>query len=551
MNTLYYGDNLDVLRRYIRDETVDLVYLDPPFKSNQDYNVLFAEQGTGSAAQIHAFEDTWRWDQSAAAALDEVLAGGGKVAEVMAAFQTFLGTSDMMAYLSMMGPRLVELRRVLKPTGSIYLHCDPTASHYLKMLMDAVFGPAEFRNEIIWKRTSGHSDAERFGRAHDVVLFYARDVGSVRWKQGYQPYDSAYIEQYYRYEDDNGRRFMSADLGAAGLQGGGYEYEWRGVRRIWRCPVETMRRLDREGRIFYTRNGIPRLKRYLDEAKGLPVQDVWTDVEALRSWHREKLGYPTQKPEALLERMILASSDEGDVVLDPFCGCGTAVAVAQRLRRRWIGIDVTHLAINLIRTRLKDSFGEAVGSSYRVIGEPTDLAGAAELARTDPYQFQFWALGFVGARPVDQKKGADKGIDGRLYFRDDPKSPPKQILFSVKAGRLHASYVRDLIGTTRRDKAVIGVLISMESPTRGMRADAAAAGLYASPATGTRHPAVQFLTIEDLLGGRSVDYPRVRADLTFKGAPRAVAERAVQPTLYGSIPPEQLGQARRPSDEEE
>ena len=341
-NQLYFGDNLEILSQYIADESVDLIYLDPPFNSNATYNVLFRERsGEESAAQITAFDDTWRWGYESELAYRDVIENqAGKVGELLAALRAFLGQNDMMAYLTMMAQRMVELHRVLKPTGSIYLHCDPTASHYLKLLMDAVFGADNFRTEIIWKRQSAHSDARNYGSVHDTMLFYVKSDAFI-WNQLFQPYDPDYVAQYYRYTDDDGRRFMSGDLGAAGLQGGGYEYEWKGVTRIWRVPTGTMERLDAEGRIYYTRNGIPRMKRYLDEARGNPVQNVWTDVQSLRSWHDERLGYPTQKPEALLERIINTSSNEGDVVLDPFCGCGTAVAAAERLNRRWIGIDVT------------------------------------------------------------------------------------------------------------------------------------------------------------------------------------------------------------------
>jgi DNA modification methylase len=528
-NLLYYGDNLDVLRRHVADESVDLVYLDPPFNSNASYNVLFAERdGTQAAAQIKAFGDTWRWDESAARAYEEI-EGGGKVSPAMQAFRTLLGDTDMLAYLAMVAPRLVELRRVLKPTGSIYLHCDPTASHYLKLLLDAVFGAENFRSEIIWKRTSGHSDADRFGPVHDTILFYAVSDRAA-WYPIFQPYEAAYVEAYYRYQDDDGRRFMSGDLGAAGLHGGGYEYEWKGVTRVWRCAVATMQRLDAENRIFYTRNGIPRLKRYLDESKGMPAQDVWTDIEALRSWHKERLGYPTQKPESLLDRIIQASSQEGDLILDPFCGCGTTIASAQKLNRNWIGIDITSLAISLIRHRLADSLGTA--AIYEVIGEPVSLPDAVKLAADDPYQFQWWALGLVGARPVEQKKGADQGIDGRIYFHEGDNRQTKQIIFSVKAGRLHAPYVRDLRGVVEREKAAIGVLLALDEPTRAMRTEAASAGFYTSP--WGKHQRLQILTIEDLLIGKTLDRPPAQASVTFKRAPKTVLKALEQPALYGS-----------------
>ena len=531
-NVLYYGDNLDILRRYIQDESVDLVYLDPPFKSDQNYNVLFAEHnGSKSAAQINAFEDTWQWDQSAAAAYQEIVEGGHqRVSQAMQAFRSFLGESDMMAYLAMMAPRLVELHRVLKPAGSIYLHCDPTASHYLKMLMDAVFGPVNFKNEIIWKRTSGHSDAKRFGNTHDVLLFYTKSEDYV-WNKIYQAYDSDYVKTYYRYSDPNGRKWMSDNLSASGLSGGGYEYEWKGIKRIWRCPPNTMAKYDEEGKLYYTENGIPRIKRYLDESKGLPGQDIWADIEALRSWHVERLGYPTQKPEALLERIITVSTNEGDTVLDPFCGCGTTIAAAQKLNRRWVGIDVTHLAVALMKNRLTDMFGEQ--AKYKVVGEPVSVPDAQVLAEENPYQFQWWALGLVGARPIEQKKGADKGIDGRLYFHDEPDSKTtktKQIILSVKAGNTTVSHVRDLQGVLTREKAQIGVLITMEKPTRPMRTEAASAGFYKSP--WGKHPVLQILTIEELLNGKRINCPPLgQVNVTFKKATKAKDAPAEQKDL--------------------
>ncbi len=532
-NTLYYGDNLDVMRRHIADESVDLVYLDPPFNSNATYNVLFAEHGERSSAQIEAFEDTWEWNTEAAAAYQETVEMGGEVAKAMLAFRTLLGTSDMLAYLSMMAPRLVELRRLLKATGSLYLHCDPTASHYLKLLLDAVFGPENFRSEIIWKRTSGHSDARGYGAVHDVLLYYVTSDGAT-WNRIFQAYDPGYVEQYYRYADPDGRKFMSGDLSAAGLSGGGYEYEWRGVTRLWRVPPATMEKLEGEGRIFYTRNGIPRLKRYYDESKGLPAQDVWTDIEPLRSWHAERLGYPTQKPLALTDRLIEASSNPGDVVLDPFSGCGTAVDSAQALGRKWIGIDITHLSIGLIKHRLVDRYGPDIAKTYRVVGEPTTVEGAAVLAKEDPFQFQAWALGLVGARVAgSDKKGGDKGIDGRLYFHEGV-AETRQIIFSVKAGHLVPAFIRDLSGVLTREGAQIGVLISFEEPSPGMRAEAAAAGFYESP--WGKHPRIQLRTIRELLDDRGIDYPHVTgANVTHRRAERAAVEAPENLSLFDAV----------------
>ncbi len=468
-NRLYYGDNLDVLRRHIRDESVDLIYLDPPFKSNQDYNVLFAEQdGSRAAAQIKAFEDTWRWDTASAAAYQEVVEGGGKVSQAMQAFRLLLGDSDTLAYLSMMAPRLVELHRVLKFTGSIYLHCDPTASHYLKILMDAVFGPQRFRNEIIWSYRKWSRSPHQFLRNHDVILFYTKGPAS--------------------------------------------------TFHVLRVPLSpsTLRRFGGKRQDFADESRTRKIT--LDEeSEGGFRPDVWS-LNLLPAAAAERLGYPTQKPETLLDLIISASSSEGDVVLDPFCGCGTAVAVAQRLNRQWIGIDITHLAVTLIKHRLGDTFGDGV--SYEVIGEPVSVADAQVLAQSDPYQFQWWALGLVGARPAEQKKGADKGIDGRLYFHDEGNGKTKQIVLSVKAGHTQVAHVRELRGVLDREQAAIGVLITMQPPTQPMKSEAAGAGFYTSPWSGQKHPRLQILTISELLEGKGIDYPRFAGNVTFKRAPK-------------------------------
>jgi DNA modification methylase len=550
MNRLYYGDNLDVLRRHVENESVDLVYLDPPFNSNANYNVLFAEHdGTKAASQIKAFEDTWEWDESAARAYEEVVEQGGRVSQAMQAFRTFLGDSNMLAYLAMMAPRLVELRRVLKPTGSIYLHCDPTASHYLKMMMDAVFGPAMFRNEVIWKRAHAHGSAKRFGPVHDVILFYSKS-DQYLWNPAFEPLPQSTIDQWYNnIEPETGRRFNRADLTAAGVRTGSSGAPWRGVDvtargRHWAIPgfvrhligdkdtVAALDGLDAAGRIFWPKRtgGTPMLKRYVDEAAGVAAQDVITDIPHIHNLGAERLGYPTQKPEALLERFIKASSHERDTVLDPFCGCGTTITAAQKLNRRWIGIDITHLAITLIRSRLTDTF--AGNAEYQVIGEPVSQPDAEALAVSDPYQFQWWALGLVGARPVEQKKGADNGIDGRIYFHEGP-GQTKQIILSVKAGKLHAPYVRDLRGVVDREKAAIGVLLALDEPTRAMRAEAASAGFYTSP--WGKHAKLQILTVEELLAGRGIDRPPAQASVTFKRAPKAKTSGAKnQPLDFAS-----------------
>jgi len=524
MNKLFYGDNLDILRRYIGDETVDLIYLDPPFNSNATYNVLFSQQnGSQSSAQIQAFEDTWRWDENAAREFELTVERGGPVAEALRAFRLLLGDSNMMAYLAMMAPRLVELYRVLKSTGSLYLHCDPTASHYLKILLDQVFSAEFYQNEIIWKRTSAHNDPTRWGRVHDVILFYTKST-SFTWNDVYMDHSDEYKKRF-RQSDPDGRLWTDGDLSAKGLSGGGYEYEYKGAMSLWRVPLETMKRLDSENRLHFTNKGGIRLKRYFDETQGVPIQSVITDIPPINSQAAERMGYPTQKPEALLERILSASSNEEDVVLDPFCGCGTTISAAQKLNRTWIGIDVTHLAIGLIKIRMADQFGEEL--IYEVYGEPTTLEGAQELADMDKYQFEWWALGLVGARPADPKKGSDRGIDGRLYFHDDDKGNTKQVIISVKGGATGVSHIRDLVGVLDRESAQIGVLISLREPTQPMRSEAASAGFYDSP--WGKHPRVQVLTIEELLDGVQIDMPPIRqVNQTYRRAPRHKGDEGKQ-----------------------
>ncbi len=505
-NTLYYGDNLEILRAHIPDESVDLIYLDPPFNSKANYNILFKEaSGESSEAQITAFEDTWHWTEESEITFQDIINNAPpEVVNMMSSFRQFIGNNDMMAYLTMMCARLIELHRVLKSTGSLYLHCDPTASHYLKIVLDTIFDKVNYKNEIIWKRTSGHSDAKKYGNVHDSILFYTKNT-DYKWNDVYQPYNQGYIEQYYRYSDPDGRIFMSGDLGASGLAGGGYEYEWKGIVRIWRCPVKTMQALDKEGKIYYTKNGIPRLKRYLDEAKGLPAQDIWSDIEALRSWHKEKLGYPTQKPESLLERILEASSDEGDVVLDPFCGCGTAMSVAQKMNRRWIGIDVTHLSINLMKWRMKHMFDLEPKHDYKVVGEPEDLAGAEELAVNDRFQFQWWATSLIDARPYGgKKKGKDTGIDGYVFFNESNDKVGKGIV-SVKSGKVSVRDIRDLGHVIEREQAELGIFVTLKKPTRDMIKEAVAKGFHHSELFNRDFPKIQIITIEEILEGKKPD----------------------------------------------
>ena len=531
-NALYFGDNLHILRRYIADESVDLIYLDPPFNSNATYNVLFRERsGEDSAAQITAFDDTWRWSMESEAAYQDVVTDGpDRLGKLLIAMREFLGQNDMMAYLTMMAQRLAELRRVLKPTGSIYLHCDPTASHYLKLMMDAVFDAGNFRSEIIWRRINAKGLAFKgFPRNNDVLLYYAKNT-RFTWNRSFRPYDPEYVEKFYRHIDpETKRRYRLSDLSNPNRNRPNLTYEWNGHLRVWRWTKERMQEAHDKGLLHYTSNGLANQKRYLDEMNGIPVDSIWEDIPPIQAQSKERLGYPTQKPEALLERIISASSNEGDVVLDPFCGCGTAVAVAERLNRRWIGIDVTHLAISLMKSRLHDTFGDEL-RRYEVVGAPQDVQSAQALAvdseNDGRYQFEWWALGLVDARPAqDKKRGADSGVDGYINFFDDNSAKPKRIIVQVKSGGVKRGDIATLKGDMEREKAELALFVTLKPPTNPMRREAAAAGFYTPDAFPEhRFPRVQILTIEDLLSGAQAVYPRFAPNATFRRAPRRRAQ---------------------------
>ncbi len=531
-NLLYFGDNLEWLRQPGRfpDESVDLVYLDPPFNSNRNYNVLFKESDVrDSEAQIHAFEDTWAWDREGR--VQEVfnqfwLQGPDKPKQLLKSLIDALGHNDVTAYLTMMAPRLVELHRVLKPTGSLYLHCDPTASHYLKVVLDAIFRPDRFANEIIWKRYGAHNDvgqgSRHFGRVHDTLLVYNRGPRPT-WNQQFTPLDPAYIESTYRFVDpETGKRFTTTPLtGPGGAAKGNPVYEFKGHTRAWRYAKTTMEQLDAQGRLYYSRTGYPRQKLYLDQSRGVPIQDAWTDIPSLSGAHSERLGYPTQKPLALLERIVAASSNEGDVVLDPFCGCGTAVHAAHKLGRRWIGIDITPLATDLIRRRLEDAFP---GLEVPIEGWPVDMAGAIALAsQADRYHFQDWAVLQAGGRPATgdrrSKKGADRGIDGVIAFIERG-SIPKRGVISVKSGNTGARDVREVSGVLDRDPDVeFVVFICLYPPTRPMIEEALSHGTWESTFDQKSYPRVQILSAQDLIDGKAVRMPQAARSQLFAAAP--------------------------------
>lgn len=538
-NTLYYGDNLKVLREYIPDECIDLIYLDPPFNSNRSYNVLFKDEaGAGADAQIAAFDDAWHWGETAERTYQELVQHAPiNVSTMIEAMRKFIGTNQMMAYLVMMAARLVELKRVLKLTGSLYLHCDPTASHYLKVLLDTIFSIENFQNELVWKRTSSHNDTKKFGRIHDVLFLYSKSNNWI-FNSLKNPLNPDYVKKVYSRVDENGRRYRLDNISAPG--GRGPIYEWGGITQAWRYTKENMERLFAEGRIKKYPDGkamINAFVRYLDENEGQPIQDWWDDIGVIAAPAKERLGFPTQKPLALLERIIQASSNPGDMVLDPFSGCGTAIAAAQKLGRKWIGIDITNLAIAMHKVRLKDMFGLEPGRDYQVVGEPADLSGAHQLAHDDRYQFQWWALSLIQARPMGEqsgregKKGSDRGVDGVIRFVKGVNDYGSAIV-QVKSGHVNSAHIRDLKGVLEREKADIGIYITLEESTKDMETEALEAGYFHSDLWQKDYLRIQILTIEELLAGKRPDLPQTPPDMgAFKQAERVKKKQGEQGKL--------------------
>lgn len=543
-NKLFFGDNLRILREHVADESVDLVYLDPPFNSNANYNVLFKEKsGQHSHAQITAFEDTWEWGAEAEEAYYETVLKGGRLAEFVQAFRVIIGQSDMMAYLVMMAPRLKELHRVLKPTGSIYLHCDPTASHYLKLLMDSIFEPKNFIAEIIWKRTNARGTTGKWPRIHDVLLHFSKS-DDFRFHSLKAKADKA--KTPHTLITLGGIKYQTYELTAPGVtKDGNSGKPWRiydpsKFGRHWANVQKEMDAWDAEGLIHWAKDGFPRRRDsepFDPDARMVTIGTVWTDIDRINQTAYERLGYPTQKPEALLERIIAASSNEGDIVLDPFCGCGTSIAVAERLHRKWVGIDITHLAITLIRHRLFDHFKSDL-APYEIAGDPKDLASAQALAIQDRYQFQWWAAGLVEAFPAQdkRKKGADSGIDGIIHFVDDMSGQAKKIVVQVKSGHVKVGDVRDLKGVMEREKAAIGCFITLEESSGPMRTEAVSAGFYESALkmegkSAEKFPRIQVLTIAELLAGKKLEFPRHNI-ATFKRAERKSKVREKQGGLF-------------------
>ena len=493
-NRLYFGDCLDVMREDIRDESVDLIYLDPPFNSKRLYNAFLG------GAQWVAFDDTWRWHE----AIDDFheCASDVALAPTMEGLRSILGDGPNLAYLSYMANRLRDCRRVLKPTGSIYLHCDPTMSHYLKVVMDGIFGAPSFRNEIVWRRYGSHNDTKRFGRVYDVILYYS--TGGT-WNGVTLDLDPEYVRKTYRLNDGDGRGpYRTAPLHTGGLSGGGYDYEFRGHARTWRYPADRMAELGARNLIRQGRGGegVPERKVYLADNRGRPASNMWDDIQPLTGNHAERLGYPTQKPIALVERIISASSNPGDVVLDPFCGCGTALHAAQNLGREWIGVDICVNACKVIEGRLRQHF-DTLWSDIEFIGMPKTRDDARELAHLDAFRFERWAASLVDGVEANTRQRGDGGIDGRgrIPIR---KGQFIDLVSQVKGGSTGPGDVQAFNGARQQAGADLGIFTCFEDRvTPRMRDAAASAGRFMSV------PAVQIYTVEDFFNARRPRIPAV------------------------------------------
>ncbi len=525
-NKLYYGDNLTIMRN-MPEASVDLIYLDPPFNSQRTYNLIYTKlTGLPLPEQEEAFCDAWQMDaekEEMARQLPIALGQYGVTDDVVAFWTAWINAlrttqPRLLAYLLYMTYRLFEMKEILKPTGSIYLHCDPAASHYIKVMLDGVFGHTNFRSEIIWKRTSAHSSAKRYGPVHDTILVYSKS-DQFTWNPQFTPHDPQYIKDFYRHTDDAGRRFRLSDLTAAGVRHGSSGEPWHGIDvtakgNHWKFTIENLEKLDRKGRIHWPKKkgGVPSFRRYLDEMKGVALQDVWTDIPPIGSRAAERLGYPTQKPIALLDRIIRAATNPGDVVFDPFCGCGTAVYAAHLSGRHWIGCDIAILSVRIVRDVLLKRYGLHEKEQYDIAGVPLSVEGAVDLFERDPRQFQHWLVELAGGF-CNTKHSGDLGIDGRIYF--ETSDGLKSMVLSVKGGHVGPQYVRELRGTLERDGTEMAAFLCLNEPTKGMKEEAAKAGMFKYH--GAQYARLQIRTVKELLAGYTVDSPSRVQTLGWEG----------------------------------
>jgi site-specific DNA-methyltransferase (adenine-specific) len=511
-NELHYGDNLEIIQRSLLDESVDLIYLDPPFNSQRAYNIIFQDKtGREPAAQIEAFGDTWSWGEEAQNCYDELMqsiAVPSGLKETMRAFKSFLDQTDLMAYLAMMAIRLVELHRVLKKTGSLYLHCDPTASHYLKMILDQVFGTKQFLSEIAWCYSERELSKRYWNHKHDTIFFYVKDRSSgytFNWQSAMIDYSAGTYKKFSLIDDE------------------GRYYQLRG-RNIKGSPY-----IKKHGLPKAVESESPELvyRDYIDMKKGVPPRDWFTDIPIINRAAKERLGYPTQKPVALLERLIQASSNPGDVVMDPFCGCGTAVVAAEKLGRHWIGIDITYIAVALIKKRLAEQFPDAHFTEH---GIPRSAADARILFQQSPIEFQKWAVSILGGQPHQRQGGGDRGIDGLLYFQDYERAYHK-VIVEVKGGGYQPKDIRALKSVIDREQSPLGILVALENPTKGMLTEASALGKWKLPGGQVAYPVLQIFTIEDYFNGIRPRLPDTSG--TLKSSVRTLAAREITSKIEG------------------
>jgi DNA modification methylase len=509
-NKLYYGDNLEILRKYIKDETIDLCYIDPPFNSKRNYNQIYNNIGGEDRAQAQAFVDTWTWDENADSGYLEIVSNhGGRFQKqsisLLQGLMGVLGKDSLLAYLVSMTLRVTEIRRALKPSGSFYFHCDPTASHYVKLLLDSVFvgSGGEFLNEIIWCYKSRHFAKTHFGRKHDNIFFYSKSSKyTFNWRDILRPLSDVTIKKF-KHRDEIGP----------------YRLNGRGITG---SPIKSAKDVDPKWEKTHPHLTV---RDYLKE--GVPIEDYWY-IEIINQSAKERLGYPTQKPEELLEKIIMASSNKGDVVLDAYCGCGTTVAVSHRLGRTWVGIDITYQSISLILKRLEDSFGKKVIESIELNGVPQDFESAEALAHKKDdrirKEFEKWAvLTYSNNRAIiNEKKGGDGGIDGIAYVADlGAKNEPvnQKVIFSVKSNKtLPPSFIRDLNGTIEREGAVAGILITLYDADNLVK-ESKKYGTYRNGYYEKPSPKIEVVTVKQLLSGETMNYPSVLSvlkDAEFK-----------------------------------